>query len=335
MANIPENLGEIGTVPNSTTYHGAINGDTVRGVTTSAWNVRSGGTSKTVYSGNQDDITAIGEQCQAEGYEYTITGGKLWKIEITYPVDIIVNTLDNEPSPIPTWELSYKQQEQPLFRCNDRLFVSLLNAQDRSSIENKLKDPDATTPLKSVDSKASATNVYKDILAPYTAYNLKMAGVEGKSLFVPTLKRTIVTSNNYNPNYSSQYNNQLFTKLGLLSYLDSIRTSDLDLVPTGIRQAMPEFVMLNTLNSDGTSSPYSPQVGFPAFNTDVYDFVTYVGYLQMPSTVQSLGLNKLQWTTEWIFNKWSAGSYGLYDVANVFTNNSTVDMIPLPANITT
>lgn len=309
-------MGELGTVPNNSILQGAINAAPIKGVTTSAWNIRTGGLSKTVYKGTQDQITQIALDCQSKGYEYTITGGHVWTLEITYPVDIIVNSLSSEPDPVPIWEVSVQKRLQGLFELRDRPFIAALNASLKASIEEQLKNPTDTT---LADLKLSDD----DIRNVYTAYKLKAAGVEGKPLFMPTLKRTWVTSNKYSVATNSKYDLKLFNKTDLVNYINNNAKTTLAQLPQAIINMLPE----SQSEYDNNGTLLGNQIGY---NNYTGDFSTFVGYLQMPASVQTLSLNKVQWSQEWIFNKWSAGIWGLYD-----TFNNQAAQRPDPALMTT
>jgi len=108
---------------------------------------------------------------------------------VTYPVDIILHGINSQPVPIAIWELSYQQIEQSLYNAKDRIFIGKLSPQDIRNIDAKLRNP-TNTSLTPYDLETN------DDIGTVT-YNLKQAGVEGRVLFIPILKRTIIVSNNY------------------------------------------------------------------------------------------------------------------------------------------
>jgi len=305
----------LGIAPNNTTFKGEVNIDSIKGITTSEWNPKTGGLSNTKFVGTQAEIISLANQCQTKGYEYKISGGAKWTIDVTYPVDIIVNSINAEPVPLTIWEFAYQQVDQNLYECKDRIIAGSLNSSDILAIDNKLRSNENLTSIPYSDPNNSGFGTI--------VYNLKKSGVEGRQKFIPILKRTIVTSNNNVGNISlnTGYTSQLFTTPALLAtYNNSI--NPLSNMPLSITNQLPTSLPITYYPNGTATSP----VTATAASGFIFDYATllsyFVGWLQYPIEIQTISINKVQISQYWIFNQWSAGKYGLYDNANVSNNSS-------------
>jgi len=303
------NLGQIGPVPNNTTLRGIIRNALVTGVTTSTWNPRTGGTSKSVFKGTQQQVTDMANDCQTAGFEYSISGGHIWTLEVTFPVDIIINDIEHEPAPIATWELSYQPFEKNLLELNDRKLIQNLSTLTKQNIEMKMKLPaekQTLTPWGDDDIEhwAEAT----------VAYNLKRSGVEGKQGWVHTLKKTIVVSNSADTTsllLHPEWDGKIFLKDDLVTKYSTAEPNPLSRMPTVINTNMP--VQTDATNWNGTTA--LPVIA-EGYVMDKNGIVSYIGWLQYPAEYQMISLLKCSISQHWVFNNWSAGpKWGEYDPA--------------------
>ncbi len=277
---------KIGPQPNDTVFHGLIALGTVNGQVTSTWNSKSGGQTKQVIKGNQNQVIAIALDCQSAGFEYSISGGHVWTIEITYPADVIVNSLLTDVDPITTWEFSYHPLETALFELNSRTLIKNLSQRTRNLIENKLKEP--TDPKLLIEAQFVSEYVNANVV-----YNLRLAGVESKQSFMPTLKRSWIQNSDVNVSVSKQNNGKIWGKSALISNYGGIGLSS---IPTSIQSLMPEDEGISLDTKTGINSAF--------------------GWLEYPIEVQSVSVNKVQLSQQWVYDKWSAGTWGIYDMQN-------------------
>ena len=297
-------LGEIGVVPNNSVLQGVIKLAEVTGTVTSTWNPRSGGNSKIIVKGTQVQITSLAQECQAAGLEYNITGGHIWTIEIIYYIDIVTNQFDHEPAPISFWEMNYHQIDRSILELTDRPFIAALKSSSKIAIENALKNtiPSAKAPVGPDDTIHSRE-------AKLT-YNLKLIGIEGRAQFVPTIKRTAIMSTGYNLSNVAGWNNS-FLNSTVMSTSDFLRRynvgNPLGTVPAFIQSQLPYTLDVYDVRDDTTKK----RSGFTISKDGI---VTFIGWLQFPIDTQQIAINKVQATQTWVFNQWSAGSFGLYDV---------------------
>jgi hypothetical protein len=324
---MPNGLGQIGVVPNNTTVQGILKNGEVEGITNSSWNPRTGGQSTSTFKGSQAQITALAVDCQAIGFEYKIMGGHVWTLEVTFPTDILVNDINNEPDPIPIWELEYQPITIGLYDVKDRPFLSSLNGQIRRAIEDKLKDNNDSS-LENLFSATSDPSLLSQKLNAWTAYKLRLNQVEGKRYFVPVLKRTAVVSNTYNGStFASSFNPtsnlQLFTTPELTSNLNASTSNPLGAIPPVIQNLLPSSMLLT--DSTSNSAQTIQAINQSGYGLDSNQLVTFVGWLQFPPTCRSLTLNKVQFQQEWLFFRWSAGQWGLYDPQNAGNVSPTPD----------
>ncbi len=299
-------LGQIGQEPNNSVLQGIIKNAEVEGITTSTWNTRSGGTSKTVFKGTQSQITSLAQAVQTDGWEYSITGGHIWTLEVTFPWDIITNANEGESNPLYTWELINQPFEKDIIELGDRPFNSNLSIPTIQQIEKVLKEPEGQEqPYLAVD---LVNNGGADALNAQVAYQLKRIGIHGRQQIVQTLKRTMVVSNQYNLAYlliKTIYDYQIFTKDQLLSTYNN-NANVLNNIPSVITLSMPDQLSVQQYNQS------SPQL-VSGWCMDKKGIVTFIGWLQFPAEIQMVSLNKVQIVSKWTYNQWSAGPYGLYD----------------------
>ena len=346
MINVPPStlpLGNnVGTSPNNTIALGIINNGAIPGPTTSRWNVRTGGESQTSYVGSQPQITGIGVQCQNQGYEYHIQGRHKWTITITFPVDIIVNGFDaGEPPPLTIWEINYQPSKQNLFEATDRPFIAKLGQTTKDKIDQQMRQPVTITAGFTGDSDPLPA------LSAHVAYNLKRINVEGKNLFVPTLKRSIVMSNGFSPNTTNvpiygthpqapwdlSTRGQLFRTQDLVGKYGPVSLGPFQAIPPFIVAQLPTTIPLRYWKFTGTGKLIPNPLPVSGWSVDTNGIVTYVGWLEFPPEYQTISLTKVQASQQWQFNKWSAGDYGLYDVAGYNTSNlidTTAQPVPGP-----
>jgi hypothetical protein len=326
MSSPIDNLETLGTAPNNSVFQGIIKNATVQGVTTSRWNVRSGGESQTVYKGTQAQVNDIAKSCQTLGYEYSIQGGHLWTITITFPVDIIINSIDNEPQPLTTWEYSQHPVKQNIFEAAERTFIGNLNYKEKIAIDYNMKKDRLT--LNDMF-KIVGTDPTYPYLSSLIAFNLKKSGVEGRNIFVPTLKRSVIISNTYNPNatpttgqaWDNSANGMLLTTDALIQRYAKTGNNFQDIPPFIISQFPTgafRSVWQNASNPNAT-------LYVNGYSQDQNGIVTFVGWLESPPEYQTISLNKVQATQQWQFFAWSAGAYGLYTPFNLINSASEPD----------
>ena len=312
MPIITNNNYNVSVTPNRTLLQGVIRSALVQGNITSTWNIKSGGQSKIVYKGTEQQVVAIALNAQQDGFEYTISGGHIWTIEITFPIDVNVNSFNNEPNPVTSWEISNTSIQQNILEAKDTYLTGILGPNVKKSIESNLKNADASKPPTGFTSQPEFVNAQ-------ITQNLKFAGVEGKLLFVPTLKRTIIVSNRYDPGWATNSNETVMTTPVLLTRYGTAAANNGNPL-----SALPEF-LANTLPVNQilvTSNGTIYQEGFVPSNYIESDgIVTFVGWLEYPPEYQTISLNKIQISQQWIFNRWSAGGWGLYDAIDVNGNS--------------
>jgi hypothetical protein len=290
-------------IPNNSIVHGIINNQYVRGVTTTSWNARSGGLSKITFKGTEDQLIILAQLAKDGGYEYSLTGGHIWTLEITFPFDVVLDPFAEE-DPLFTWEMINAPFEKDILELGDRPFTSNLSTDTVKAIEFKLKNPDSgVLPFTPADAKNGDAAVNAQV-----AYNLKSIGVHGKQSSLQTLRRTIIVSNFFETQIiAPQFDYKLFTT----TQFDQQYNSDvnpLNNMPVPMRLALPEYLDVSSW-SNGTTTILNKD----AWNMDSKGIVTYIGWLQFPAEYQMVSVNKVQITQNWTFNQWSAGSWGLYD----------------------
>lgn len=305
MPVITNNNYNIAVGPNRTLLQGIINNALIQGIVTTTWNIKSGGQSKVIYKGTEDQVRGIASNAQQDGFEYTITGGHVWTIEITFPLDVIVNDWENEPYPVTAWEISNTSVEQNILELKDRYLIANLNATTKKSIESNLKNADSSRPPTGAATQTAFVNAQ-------ITQNLKFAGVEGRLQFVPTLKRTIIVSNRFNPGWTSNSNLCVMSTQDLVSRYGTAAANfgnPLSALPDFLAEVMPISLPLFAPDGSGAIN----QIGFtPSAYIGPDGIVTFVGWLEYPPEYQTISLNKIQVSQQWVFNRWSAGDWGLY-----------------------
>lgn len=305
-------IGAIGQEPNNSVLRGIIQNSTIPGITTSTWNPRSGGTSKTVFKGKQDQITDLAKQFKSQGIEYSVAGGHIWTLEVTYPWDLIVDNTEIESSPLVTWELVNLPFEKDMWECSDRYFIGLLSADTKNNIDLNLKSNSKTNAAWLAPQDTTQPNATEIMGSALVAQNLKKSGVRGKQSVVQSLKRTVIV-----PTYTLTGTNSLlvssdsdftvFTKGELLAYLNSSDGGNpLNQIPSLISNKMPSKLWVMP---KGSTTPVLTE----GMTFDKNYINTFIGYLQYPSEYSMVSNLKTQITQHWVFNQWSAGSWGLYD----------------------
>jgi hypothetical protein len=297
-------LGSIQEVQNSSVLQGIIKNALVTGVTTSTWNAQSGGTSRTVFKGTQEKITALAQEAKLSGLEYSISGGHIWTLEVSFPYDIIADQSERGSQPPWTWELINTQQTQDLWECNDRRFVTQLSTKQQEEVDKRFRN--GSTTAKSWNTIPDQSNKVN----AQVAFNLKRLGIRGKQIVSPTLKRTIMVPRSEFDATSLKifpFNSlKVMTKSELLS-IYSNNTWTLNNIPNLIIKAMPYKFEVNTYtNPNNTVEISGPSMDKNGINT-------FVGYLEYPPEYNTVSVSKIQITQHWVFNKWSFGWWGLYD----------------------
>ena len=309
MAIITNNNYNLSVTPNKTKMQGVVQNALVQGTISTTWNIKSGGQSQIVYRGREDQVTAIAKNAQQDGFEYQIQGGHIWTITITFPLDVIVNSFSNEPNPIAAWELTSTPVEQNILEAKDRNMIGGLTSDAKKIIEQNLRNPRSVLPPVPTSNVAGTVNAT-------VVQNLRFAGVEGKLLFVPTLKRTIIVSNRFNPQWKSDSNGKLFTTEQLVVRYGTAAANGGDpksALPDFLAQVIPISLPLRIVSSANVQL-YVEQIGYLDLAFITSDgIVSYVGWLEYPPEYQTISLNKIQISQQWVFNRWSAGPYGLYD----------------------
>lgn len=305
-------LGAIGQVPNNSILQGTIRNNLVEGNTTSTWNARSGGTSKTVFKGTQAQITALAQDAKASGWEYNIVGGHIWTLEVTFPWDIIVDQTEAQSNPLYVWELVNTPFERDIMELTDRPFIAALSVQTKDTIDLKLKTNNRTAPAYAPND-SNNLNVMVDATV---AHALKRSGVRGKQSIVQSLRRTVIVGNRFDSTnlVDASLNFKVMTKSALLAKYNA-NANPLNNIPQVLVGAMPETLPLKVYQSPGNYTT----TNVSGYSMDQNGINTFVGYLQYPPEYHMISVNKVQITQHWVFNQWSAGTWGLYDA---YPNNS-------------
>jgi hypothetical protein len=299
---ITVNLGAIGVVPNKTVFNGIIKEAYVAGRVSGKWDATTGGDSKIDLKGTQAQIMEIANWCQEFGYPYEFKGGAVWTITVAFPLDVVTNNVDDEPDPVPRWELDWHPFEPNIMTLKDTPLVSVLSTQTKNNIEKALKNPGMKWQVASGNESA--------FVQAGIVHDLKQIGVDGKVKFRPILKRTIICSNAFNPEWGIDTSGEIFTTAELINTYgqgEGIRA-----MPQGILQRLPTSITM--YNSDGT-------VAHP---TDYFmtsdGIVVFVGWLEYPPRQQTINVYKQEVSQQWVFDAWSTGPWGLYPTAFAHTS---------------
>lgn len=281
--------------PSNTKIQGLLKAEAVKRQIISTFNPRTGGQTKETFEGTEDEIVALATQAQQLNLEYTVSSGHVWTLEVTYPYSIAVNGINQDPDPIPMWELGYYPYEKNVLECNDRPFIAKLSGDTKKKIEEKLRNPSLIFPF-SIDAMI--------------AYNMKVLDLS-KQDFVYTLKRSVIVPNNWKSEF---WNNNNTLKI--------FKTKDLLAVYASGNNAMPE-VMINALPRtakmwNATSGTFiflgeGTHAMSAVYFIDPRTGITYsAGWLEYPLDMQYVSLNKVQLSQSWVWNVWSSGNKGLY-----------------------
>ena len=311
---MPNEIDDIVTspIPFDSKFRGIINNQYVKGIATTSWNPRSGGLSKVVFRGNQETIVPVASMCKDAGYEYALTTGHVWVLEVTAPYDVVTDPTAQD-QPLAIWEVTNTPFEKDIFELGDRPFNADLNQATISQIEKKLRNPDQVAyPYTTSDKVPGDVAINATV-----AYNLKAIGVHGRQAAITTIRKTMIISNQFTPTDTAtflhpKYDYQIFTKpYWTLVYDTNTDRFPLNLVPQVMWDALPQYLTVAKWNND--QPPTATLTQTQGYNMDAKGIVTYIGYLQFPAEFQMVSFNKVQVTQNWSFNQWSAGPWGLYD----------------------
>lgn len=297
-------LGAIGTVPNNSIIQGAMKLGIVDGVTTSTWNPRSGGTSKTIFYGTQAQVTALAQDAKTDGWEYNIQGGEIWTLEVIFPWDIVVDQNESQSNPLFVWEMVNTPFDRDIFDCTDQKFIAELSTFTKDQIDLKIRNNDTNSPAWAEQDRNNPA-IRTDATV---AYNLKRAGVRGKQGTVQSLKRTLIIPNDFDFTgfWISAADGKVMSKTTLIG-LSNPTGNVLNDIPDIITNAMPSGLFTNVYGNPAPTT-FVPE----GFSLDKNGINTFIGWLQYPPEYRMVSNSKVQVTTIWVFNKWSAGNWGLY-----------------------
>lgn len=253
----------------------------VTGPVRSTWKVFKGGQTIVTYTGSKNDIVALATNLQLQGWETTVEEGPVWKCTAVYAVDLTTGGGTTEPEPEPIWEIHAAGWEQNILDCVDRPFIRELDSSTKRRIEYLVKNGFSdTSPIE-----INKTNI-NTIPQALLLYHLMVQGVEGKQVFTPSVSRQIICSRQYNCRWTLDNVGKVLSKNRLISTYN---------LPTNVAVLLPE--------SDS------------GIQEDQFTHITtFKGYLEQYPIYQTVPSNKAQITQEWVFNKWSVGDNGLYDV---------------------
>ena len=299
-------------IPNDSILHGIINNGYITGISTSTWNARSGGNGKILFKGTDQQIEKLAQMAREGGYEYSITGGHIWSLEIIFPYDIILDASTGESDPLFTWEIINTAFEKDILELGDRKFNSNLSADTVAAIEAKLKNPTEGQPYTPADANSGVAAVNAIV-----AYTLKSIGVHGRQASLQTIRKTMIIGNQFKSNtptlMSPGFDYKLFTTPQWRTQYNN-DTNVLNQMPTLMYDSLLQSLTVASYipRSNPPSSILQPTIGW---NMDQKGIVTFIGWLQFPAEYQMVSNNKVQITQNWTFNQWSAGDWGLYDPA--------------------
>jgi hypothetical protein len=217
----------------------------------------------------------------AQGYSTNLTQtqkGELWELVATLSAETSVE-------PEPQWEIIPHTVERNILECTDRAFIQALTTETKDLIEYAIKNPANHIGL-TVDGQEADPAQFNNA---WLVYNLMRAGVEARQEWTVAVRRTITVSRNYSANWSLANNGKVLSKATLVNAYG---------IPAYISNLLP--------------------VGSAAIEnagTNISPIYVFYGYLEQRPTYQSIAGNKIQISQEWLFNRWSAGDSGLYDVA--------------------
>lgn len=288
-------IGAIGQVPNHTLFQGALKYGTVPGVVTSEW--------------DQQQITALANNCKEDELHYRIRGGKVWTITIEFPLDIVADGIGNEPNPITFWEFKNTLWNQDIFEMGNKLFVSKLASSTKRRIEDNLRNLQSPRLPVGDDDAGNLVNAT-------TAFNLKF--LQTSRLFpAKSLQRQAIMSNNFDlttlPVWdTSQFDLKVFTTQELKKQY-STPTKILGVAGTDIPKYIQDQMPVTAAAYDVTANNIANRQGYVMSKDGL---VFFIGWLQYPIDTQQITPTKLNVTQQFVFNQWSCGPYGIYDAFN-------------------
>ena len=250
------------------------------GVTTLTGVVHGGAPGQSGFSLPSDAYNYL-LQLRSYGWQVQVTNtqrGNQWTFTATYNADLILDPNDVW-IPEPIWEVETNEVEKNILECTDRPFIANLSSQTKACIELAVKNA-VPNPQLIPDSGSIA-----QLPNAHVAYALKVNGVEGFGRFTKTVKRTLVASNRYNPVWMDIYDNKILSK----------------------------SVLVATYNMPAVKAVLLPPSD-TAIQTDTNGITTFWGYRQYPVNAVSVPPNKTQYSQYWVYNKWSVGATGGYDV---------------------
>ncbi len=262
-------------------------GNYVQGPVKSTYSRNKGGQTTITYTGAEADIIGLATVYQQSGWETTIEQGPVWKLTVVLSSDINTNPGGNEPEPEPAWEVVGHSIQTNILESK-RPFTNFTPS-DKSAIEYVLKNPVTAAPFSTILTHQDATTIGNAVIV----LNLYKAGVEFKEQFIPTLKRTITVSRNYVPTWELANVGKVVSRAKLIALYD---------VPAPVQALLPPI---------GSADNQCSTI-LDIDNVRLVD--TFRGFLESYPTYQTSSNNKVQISQEWVFNKWSAGDDGLYDI---------------------
>lgn len=256
------------------------------------WKIGTGGQTRRSFKGTSSEITNKANELQVLGYETEITTGPKWSLTATVNVDLTTNpngdTVNNEPEPVPQWELVPHIKEQSIYEC-ERPFVLALNSDIKACIENKLKNQQN----KSIFVVPSGVTNSLLIAKALRVYMYKQAGMEGRAINILSLKRSILVSSNYRLNWS--INNAM-------KVISDSKLKALYAPPTAIYNILPDTYASTEYVYYDVNAQFTLEIPF------------YYGWLEMHPSYQTVGNNKIQISQEWTYGKYTVGDNGMYDL---------------------
>jgi hypothetical protein len=203
----------------------------------------------------------------------------LWTVSATYNADTITDPSDARIPDI-TWEVMPHMYEQNILDITDREWAKDLSPTTKTLIEAACKQGN-----KDGNPVLTTVGDIKQLPHAKLAYNLKVRGLDSRQSFTTGVKRSVIVSTRFNIDWSLTNNDKVLSKNVLIhNYF----------VPLWVARLLPD--------SDET------------IQTDSGGFDYFYGYLETQPTYQGVAGNRVQISQEWIYNQWSAGTNGLYDV---------------------
>jgi hypothetical protein len=247
------------------------------------------------FTGTQEEIEDKMQELAEAGYtDFKITTGATWKLDATLTSEATDPDTGEPPDPedSPTWELVPTTFEQSLYEMG-RPLVENLPTGVKEMIENKIKNPNQPT-VFGIPPTVSFSGAL--VTKHDTIYAMRRMGIEGRTNFYWTLRRTITIA--------SDYENLTWTINNVLKVLSTEKVKALYNVPVAYGRLMPASSAANELQSfsEATSPIYVP---------------FYYGWLEQPPHIQTVGDGRSQVSQAWVYNKWNVtngGLLGSYDL---------------------